>query len=120
MKHQTPICSYNKELPNFCIVYADDQSLVTGTNQVMQAAHWTWLDSPYNRVSYIYARNYNHFVSNSQCIYISDITDTDYMCIQLKAIKNDLTGTKPSPAFTFAPGVTYNLIFGRTKDSFNS
>lgn len=111
---------YNKNLPNACFIWANDQSLVTGTNQLRQAAYWSWLDSPYNRCSYIYANGYGNFACFNKCIYISDITGTDYMCIQLYPQTDPLTSSKPSPAFTFAPNVTYNLVFLRAIDSYNS
>jgi len=109
--------NYNAEIPGFVLGWTDDT--VSGENQVIQFVYWNEFESPYQKVSYVYAKGYTNFTSYARTVYVADLTGNDYASIKLYTPADIATGEKPTTAFSFAPGATYNLVMGRMKDKYN-
>lgn len=109
--------NYNAEIPGFVLGWTDDP--VSGVNQVVQFVYWNEFESPYQKVSYVYANGYTNFTSYARTVYVADLTGNDYASIKLYTPADIATGEKPTTAFSFAPGARYNLVMGRMKDKYN-
>ena len=109
---------YNAERPNFAICWTDDA--VSNAGEVIQFVHWTDYEEPYEKLSYVYSKDYGPFTSYSKCVYLSDANGTGYAAIQLYTPADIATSARPENSFCFAADVTYNLLIGKIKDKYNA